>query len=598
MGPGMQRTNRHVATSALATTVWLTGCADPCVDDGLIQENNGACPAATGIDSEDDSTGGSGDTVGDGTMGTGTGADSGDGSGDASGSGTNTGETESGTDTSGPSCDNETLDGDETDVDCGGSCPVACADGESCEDDSDCSSQVCGEDGTCQSRSCTDGTQNGDETDVDCGGSCEPCPSGRGCVDGEDCRSGVCDDGTCEEPLCDDGVQNGDETDVDCGGMTCDPCGDGAMCMDASDCQSMVCDPVDMTCTPPACDDGLQNGDETDEDCGGACGATCEPGETCGDGDDCLSAGCDGGSLTCNDYLSVSAAPACSESDGTPVSLSAVASGGTGGPYTYAWTPDDGTVANPDMANTDVDPVGFASYTVTVNDGVNMASDTVVVVNNAPFDLDGNCTLYNADYAGSGNPAAITYDMGGTRACELGNNEFGLHLCEGVSFSDTGLVGTVEVLAGSGDDDWVGLVWGAQDASNLYSLVWKGASQDVSAFGCMAPGGVLVKRIEAAAFSDLSGADWYCPQDTASSTTLVLPTDVGSTTAGWQEGQSYTVEIDYTATGSMVTITRDSDLAQIASFPVADMTFSSGVFGSTTMSQANACVGPLFGGCL
>ncbi|WP_187696553.1 di-heme oxidoredictase family protein [Xanthovirga aplysinae] len=45
-------------------------------------------------------------------------------------------------------------------------------------------------------------------------------------------------------PSCNDGFQNGEETEVDCGGPECDPC--------------------------PTCDDGIQNGDETGVDCGGS----------------------------------------------------------------------------------------------------------------------------------------------------------------------------------------------------------------------------------------------------------------------------------------------------------------------------------------
>ena len=52
-------------------------------------------------------------------------------------------------------------------------------------------------------------------------------------------------------PTCNDGVQNGDETDVDCGGSSCPAC--------------------------PTCSDGIQNGDETGVDCGGSC-APCNGG--------------------------------------------------------------------------------------------------------------------------------------------------------------------------------------------------------------------------------------------------------------------------------------------------------------------------------
>ncbi len=45
--------------------------------------------------------------------------------------------------------------------------------------------------------SCDDSVQNQDETDVDCGGSCPPCTVGSGCSDDDDCDSGACSNGTC-----------------------------------------------------------------------------------------------------------------------------------------------------------------------------------------------------------------------------------------------------------------------------------------------------------------------------------------------------------------------------------------------------------------
>ncbi len=71
---------------------------------------------------------------------------------------------------------------------------------------------------------------------------------------------------------CDDFIQNGNETDVDCGGPDCDPCLSGFSCFFNSDCESGVC--VDGICQPPTCSDGVQNGDETGVDCGGS---ECDP---------------------------------------------------------------------------------------------------------------------------------------------------------------------------------------------------------------------------------------------------------------------------------------------------------------------------------
>jgi MYXO-CTERM domain-containing protein len=47
---------------------------------------------------------------------------------------------------------------------------------------------------------------------------------------------------------CTDGIQSGDETDVDCGGAYCDPCQDGEGCVMAADCFSADC--VEGICEP------------------------------------------------------------------------------------------------------------------------------------------------------------------------------------------------------------------------------------------------------------------------------------------------------------------------------------------------------------
>ncbi len=178
-----------------------------------------------------------------------------------------------------PTCDDGIQNGDETGIDCGGSdCPACPVPG--CTDASahnyDPSATV--DDGSCET--CTDGIQNGDETGVDCGGAlCDPCSNPiPGCTDASahnyDSNATV-DDGSCE--TCTDGVQNGDETAVDCGGALCDACPVPG-CTDASahnyNPNATVDDGSCETCT-----DGVQNGDETGVDCGGAlcspCGTGC-----------------------------------------------------------------------------------------------------------------------------------------------------------------------------------------------------------------------------------------------------------------------------------------------------------------------------------
>lgn len=203
-----------------------------------------------------------------------------------------------------PSCDDQQRNQD----DCGGSCENQCAQGQGCRVDADCSAPLlCSPTSkVCTAISCADGQQNGDEILVDCGGgSCPGCPIGTACANAADCASAICALGTCRaSPLCEDDVQNGDETDIDCGGPDpgCERCADGASCSEDADCARNDC--AQGTCI--SCQDGAQNGGETDVDCGGAnlgC-PRCALTRDCALDRDCQSGNCSGGvcvAFSCDD---------------------------------------------------------------------------------------------------------------------------------------------------------------------------------------------------------------------------------------------------------------------------------------------------------
>lgn len=141
-------------------------------------------------------------------------------------------------------CTNTLKDGDETGVDCGGSCGNTCEEGDSCQSDFDCLGEYCVE-GRCIPAKCDDQRTNGDETDLDCGGlSCTRCDLDKACEHSNDCISGFCDVKTtkmCKIPSCTDGSANGNESDVDCGTSCPNKCLPGRACKSAEDCGSGIC---------------------------------------------------------------------------------------------------------------------------------------------------------------------------------------------------------------------------------------------------------------------------------------------------------------------------------------------------------------------
>lgn len=89
---------------------------------------------------------------------------------------------------------------------------------------------------------CADRVVDGDETDIDCGGAtaCPRCTAGAMCTVPEDCQTGGCVGGRCRAATCTDGVRDGFEGDVDCG-AGCPKCTDGQRCAANPDCTSNSC---------------------------------------------------------------------------------------------------------------------------------------------------------------------------------------------------------------------------------------------------------------------------------------------------------------------------------------------------------------------
>jgi hypothetical protein len=103
---------------------------------------------------------------------------------------------------------------------------------------------------------------------------------------------------------CADTIQDGFETDVDCGGKDCPGCATGLKCKVDSDCVSAYCNAG--TCARASCVDKVKNLNETDVDCGGTDCPPCSVGKTCKLSSDCQQGACTAGKCqlpTCDDHV-------------------------------------------------------------------------------------------------------------------------------------------------------------------------------------------------------------------------------------------------------------------------------------------------------
>jgi len=256
------KTMRWLLSSGLVAT-GLTGCADPCSDDGLLQSEISECPA--------DSGGGESDTDSD----------------SATESDSNS-ETDSESDTldtdsdGGSDCMDGMHNGDETDVDCGNSCGATCEDGEGCDDGADCISGVCNDDTlTCEPGDPVSYCEDADEDGFGDPDTCVDVPPGGDPPDGsvpngDDCAddNGNAYPGAAEEEpdLCaedEDGDGYGDADPPD--GV--DP---GSDCVDTeADIYPGAAELEPELCTADVDDDGYGDDSATDIDPGADDGTDC-----------------------------------------------------------------------------------------------------------------------------------------------------------------------------------------------------------------------------------------------------------------------------------------------------------------------------------
>ena len=199
------------------------------------------------------------------------------------------------------SCDNGLLDGDEVDVDCGGSCEARCALGNMCSSNSDCAAGVCAE-GQC---SCAEGEE----------------AQGGLCVTKDACADSPCDsNATCDNTdegftcACNEGFEGDGMSCADSDECSANPCGDHATCTNTVG---------SFTC---ACDEGFE-GDgmsctDSDECAANPCGSNATCTNTEGSFTCACNEGFEGDGMSCTDVDECSDNPCgenatCTNTDGS-----------------------------------------------------------------------------------------------------------------------------------------------------------------------------------------------------------------------------------------------------------------------------------------
>ena len=301
----------------------------------------------------------------------------------------------------------------------------------------------------------------------------------------------------------------------------------------------------------------------------------------------------------CNDdeidvVICVDASPGCVDTmDGMSIGLMAQATGGDGN-YTYMWSPAQ-TLDDPKLQNPTATPTATTTYTVIAQDGSNnFGYDEVTIhLSDLPWVLDGN----NADCQAvgfTGPPSGHSVSQDGTQVCTTTNSAVPTAYVCPVVHQEAHITGTMTVTDDAGDDDLIGFVWGWQDMNRFYLFQWKRLTQNQNWFNCTGLEGMSVKKIDAQ--GNFTVQDFACSMDTANATVLLSEMDIGA--AGWMQATDYDVDILYDLTQTEITITDATNNVQVANFIVMDDSYPSGQFGTFDFSQVNVCNGPWMSSCL
>jgi hypothetical protein len=203
--------------------------------------------------------------------------------------------------------------------------------------------------------------------------------------------------------------------------------------------------------------------------------------------------------------------------------------------------------------------------------------------NATPLDLS-SWTAVTLDFAGGQSAGNWVLSNGNTTVTQTINADPSFYL-NNVNQTGYSMDGSWKVLRGSGDDDYMGFVFGYQNSSNFYLFDWKKGTQSYD--GALAREGMTVKKFTGATgngLADLSlGELWN--NDAASFGDMVVLAKNHSSSLGWVDDTVYTFHLDFNLiSGEFSIIVKDGSNV-LWDTTIADATFTSGQFGFYNFSQ-------------
>lgn len=190
------------------------------------------------------------------------------------------------------------------------------------------------------------------------------------------------------------------------------------------------------------------------------------------------------------------------------------------------------------------------------------------------------------NYPGGQGPGNWILEPGNTSVQQVINADPSFYLNNTVQGSYT-INGTWQVTqAGSGDDDYMGFVFGYQNSSNFYLFDWKRGTQGY--VGRTATEGMTVKKFTGATgdgLVDLSLPEFWENQVDFGDMD-VLDTN-HSATAGWVVGSLYSFQLDFNLTAGKFRIIVKDGGTTLWDTEITDNTFVNGQFGFYNNSQSN-----------